>query len=338
MMQTYSDMIEEWKGFISCIALNTNINIHRVFLNYSDGKSISETANPYEPLGAFGAMLFDEKDVWSVQEENAKLSDSPFIDIVKLDGQVLGATSPYTLLFTAPSYRVDDIRYSRGGKFADPLKLGNINDRDLLKLYAYVKNITENFENYRNSFNVLDSKLRPNFEKIIGVLNTWFKEIFAKILTGVENAAANDISGFEAPFNVIFNCSEELYAKAGHISGNSKTFEDGAIAFHPKDLLLPEGSEIARFHFDEGINPKQLPVYLLNAKIKGTDKEIYFALPFTAKGLAVFGDRIGSLFDNNDQEVPTFIEALFDDQCPPKENNLHVTLHLGVDRRKDTTL
>lgn len=332
MMKVYADLLDEWKGFVACIALNTNLQIHRVYLQYSDGKSILETANPYEPLGAFGNMLFEECPIWSALKDGNS-EEVPFIDIVKVNGMVLGGTCPHTLLFTAPSYAVSDSRYSKDGKFSDPIKLGNLTNNDLLKLYAYVKNIKEQFPVYQKSFETpqISDDIRPNFENLITVLNEWYNEIYAKAVAYIDNASANDISGFQAPYDQIFNCSDEIWGKNGMLFSDSAT---GRIAFHPKELLLPAGAEIARFHFEEDIDPSKLPVYLLEARIKSNNSKTYFALPITAKGLRVFGQNLGSLMDKGNQDVPTYIDAEFDDTCSPLEDNLHVTLHLGIDGKK----
>lgn len=332
MMKVYADLIDEWKGFVACIALNTNLQIHRVYLKYSDGKSILETANPYEPLGAFGNMLFEERPIWSALK-NGKSEDSPFIDIVKVNGMVLGGTCPHTLLFTAPSYSVSDTRYSKEGKFSDPIKLGNLTNNDLLKLYAYVKNVKEQFPVYQKSFETseISDAIRPNFENLIAVLSEWYNEIYNKAVAYIDNASANDISGFQAPYDQIFNCSDEIWGKNGMLFSDSAA---GRIAFHPKELLLPAGAEIARFHFEEDVDPAKLPVYLLEARIKSNNSKTYFALPITSKGLSVFGQNLGSLMDKGNQDVPTYIDAEFDDTCSPLEDNLHVTLHLGIDRTK----
>ena len=332
LKKVYEDLIDEWKGFVSCIALNTNLQVHRVYLKYSDDKPLSETANPYEPLGAFGNMLFEEKPIWSALKDGTS-SEVPFIDVIKVNGMVLGGTCPHTLLFTAPYYSVSDTRYSSNGKFSDPIKLGNLSPNDTLKLYAYVKNIKEQFPEYQKCFAIgeIPEEIRPNFENLIAVLNEWYKEIYNKAVANIDNASANDISGFQAPYDRIFNCSDEIWGKNGMLFSE---YAAGRIPFHPKDLLLPAGSEIARFHFDEDVDPSKLPVFLLEARVKGKGKKTYFALPLTSRGLSVFGQNLGALMDKGNQDVPTYMDAEFDDACSPLEDNLFVTLHLGIDGRK----
>jgi hypothetical protein len=68
LMLFYKSLISEWKGFISCLALNyKDITIQRVQLTYTDGLTIGQTENIYEPKGAFGNALFERKPLWCDQ-------------------------------------------------------------------------------------------------------------------------------------------------------------------------------------------------------------------------------------------------------------------------------
>ncbi|MBL0031083.1 MAG: hypothetical protein IPP27_02490 [Bacteroidetes bacterium] len=74
LMLFYKSLISEWKGFISCIALDyKDIQIDRVHLAYSDGKRSSETVYLYEPLRALGNVLFERQPLWCDQSLSNKL-------------------------------------------------------------------------------------------------------------------------------------------------------------------------------------------------------------------------------------------------------------------------
>ncbi len=61
LIEFYKQLIDEWKGLISCIALNQEkITVKRISLTYSDGEPTSSTINMYEPKGSFGNMLLKE--------------------------------------------------------------------------------------------------------------------------------------------------------------------------------------------------------------------------------------------------------------------------------------
>lgn len=133
LINFYNNLVDEWRGFIACIALDySKIKVHRIKLEYSDGKDISETEkNLYEPKGAFGNMLFSRKELWMLQGQSAVNNKVPFIDVIMYGGDreeernVVGAVSPESLLFTSPSYNVKTSHpfvNQKTGKFCDPLK------------------------------------------------------------------------------------------------------------------------------------------------------------------------------------------------------------------------
>ena len=54
----YSILVDEWRGFIACMALDyAQIQVRKIDLSYSNEKRIALTPNVYEPKGAFGNML-----------------------------------------------------------------------------------------------------------------------------------------------------------------------------------------------------------------------------------------------------------------------------------------
>ncbi|MEI7527206.1 MAG: hypothetical protein WCJ95_22850, partial [Mariniphaga sp.] len=126
LMLFYKSLISEWKGFISCLALNyKDFKIERVHLAYSDGKKLMDTANIYEPIGAFGNVLFERNDLWCDQSLANNTDKIPFIDVISFNGSVIGGTSPDSFLFTSVSYKVNG-KYPfvnvKNGKFIDPLQ------------------------------------------------------------------------------------------------------------------------------------------------------------------------------------------------------------------------
>ena len=133
-LQTYyAQLASEWKGLIAAIACDyPNFNVRRVDMQYSDGGSIENASNIYEPKGAFGNMLMVGKTLWCNQVKGDQSSNIPFIDIIKYDGQVVAGTSPDTMVFTSIGYHISD-NFAQDkpwinhytGRFQDPLE-GNI--------------------------------------------------------------------------------------------------------------------------------------------------------------------------------------------------------------------
>ena len=130
----YGSLINEWKGLISCIALNPEkISVKRVELSYQDGHNKSTAKNIYNIPGSLGNILFERKPLWSDLSVDDPM---PFIDIIsytKSDGKkiVIGGTSPDSLFFTSASYNMSGEKssyvnlYKSGdkeiGKFKNPI-------------------------------------------------------------------------------------------------------------------------------------------------------------------------------------------------------------------------
>lgn len=303
----YKSLISEWKGFISCLALNyKDISIQRVQLGYSDGKQIGETDNIYEPKGAFGNALFERANLWCDQSVGNLADKKPFIDIISYKGQVVGGTSPDCFLFTSVSYKVNEqlpFVHARNGRFIDPLK-SDLKPEELYKIYGYANHILGNIEQFRNKFAGLDETIRPDYSHISSSIRGWMDEMVNYQQTknyGKLNLQTPPEVGslFQEPFAKLFNYSTILYGSEGVISTDATS--DSSIAFDPKDLLLPDSTEIVQFDFGKsGMSTKgylnDKPLLLLSAEIKGQPNNYaYFSLPLTPLALNVFGANLDSL-------------------------------------------
>ena len=345
----YAQLASEWRGFIACIALDhQRIEVERVKLAYSDGKDIKETANIYEPKGAFGNMLFDRKILWSDLEAQGPERGIPFIDVIKYDGKVVGATSPDCLLFTSVSYKVQPNKERpfvdfNSGRFIDPLK-NDMVAHQTLSLYAYVRHLSENLDKLAKYYEGVKSPsgtdLQPNYSNLISILEAWLTDI-AKYAEEhgykLDTASIPQVESFQKPFSLVFNYRNQLYGINGTIVTE---YREGAIEFNPKDLMLPSDSEIARLIIQgamkEGVDrTSKLPVYIMPADKKDRNGAVtgtaYFALPLSTLGVSVFGDNIGALVGqaSNGSAIKSKMTAVYFEDS--EYNNLEVKLTLQVE-------
>lgn len=343
----YKDLIDEWKGLIGCLALKPNIiTIKKVELAYSDGKSIKDTYNIYEPKGAFGNMLFEQRDAWCLKKHAQNEVSIPFINIIKIGKQVVGGTSPFTLLFTSPNYFLEqsaDTPFIRNGKFTDPLKSG-LEPNQLLALYAYVDNIIAkcpDFTNYYIPQGEKNSLVNLTVER--DCLTKWKEEI-GKLLEekGIarETASANPVKVFSEPFNIVFNLTFELYGLNGVIY--SKEVE-GSQIFNADDLLLDDKTteviripSLERSYKDDPKAYENFPVTLLKARIEGSNDSAFFVVPLSEKGIEVFGQSLGALIgqEHNNSALKSCLEASYNKDS----NKLSVTLKVATDDGKSKEL
>lgn len=338
LMLFYKSLISEWKGFISCIALNyKDIQIDRVHLVYSDDKKIIDTSNIYEPIGAFGNVLFERKPLWCDQSLANNTDKIPFIDVISFNGNVIGGTSPDSFLFTSVSYKLKEklpFVNINNGKFIDPLQ-DDLKPEQLFAIYGYAKHILNNIDKFRKNFDGLDELLKPDYSNIYGCIQNWMNDMVkyqqGKGYPKLENQTPPEVGSiFKYPFSILFNYSTELYGSEGIISNDSNLA--GGIVFDPKDLLLPDSTEIAQIDFGkEGAETKNYlkakPILLLEAETKGQSNNFaYFTLPLTPLALNVFGSnltafvgldetsnvksRISALYDPNDKDGEKLIVQL----------------------------
>ena len=341
LMLFYKSLIDEWRGLISCIALNyKDLEIERLKLNYSDGKDLIETDNVYEPLGAFGNMLFERAPLWCDQTLASNEKRVPFIDIITYkDSEVLGATSPDSFLFTSVGYKIEDKQpyvNVNNGKLIDPLK-SELTPDQLLVLHAFVQHIVNRINDFRATYSGVESFLAPNYSSLQANLETWMKEMdsYADMKgwpkPSQKPGSAPEVSAFQTPFSILFNHSTELYGLDGVIFSE---FRQGAIQFNPAELLLPDTTEIVQFRFgaDAEKNKNYLakrPLLLLRADVKDSlNNYAYFALPLTPKALNVFGNNLDALTGINDTtDVKSRLTAEYEVDKMGERLNVKLRLH-----------
>ena len=337
LLKFYESLIDEWRGLIACLALDSkNISVERISLSYSDGNDINTTSNLYEPKGAFGNMLFDRKALWTLQGESDNSISHPFIDIISYKGEVLGATSPESIVFTSVKYNLNEKRpwlNVKNNRLSDPLK-SNITPDELKELYGYVAFLEGNVNMFAGYYSKLPAQLRPDSSCLIGAFGRWKKSIESRAEEkgiDLENVGVPSIGLFQEPFDKLFNKSDELYGVEGKITDNGQA--EGVIPFKSKELLLPKTSEIACFNFGNKAaqNPdflKNQPVHVLKAETTGMPGVYhYFALPLSIKGLDIFGDTIEKLLTNT-SDSNNSLSAIYD---PTKlKSNLEISLVLST--------
>lgn len=338
--QYYQSLVDEWRGLIACLALDANaIDVKQISLGYSDGKGIKETANVYEPTGAFGNMLFNSTPKWCLQRTNENEKVYPFVNVIKYEGQVVAGTSPDTLLFTSANYKLSkDKPYVnvKTGKFTDPQK-SNLSSEEWLALYAYVDNIAKQLPKLGQYYTPEGKKSLVDYGNIGQELNSWLDEIKKNILKkgyDLEKATPLPVNAFKMPYSLIFNFSDELYGLNGIIYHTS---EKGAISFNPEALLLDKDAEIARIPLglDYSKNPSklsELSIYVLKANKVGQDGYAFFALPLSEIGVRVFGQNIGVLLGQD--ETGSFIKSQLQASYNEQLNKLEVKLSLITNEDK----
>lgn len=240
----YSQLVDEWKGLIACMALDyAHISVRKIELSYSDGNDVAKTNNVYEPKGAFGNMLLRRRNRWCEQNLTDNQTATPFINVIKYRNTVVGATAPESLLFTSTGYKCEasderpwiDVLT---GKFIDPLK-SSMKPMQVATLHAYVSHILQGLGEAEEYYKSLPAGEGVNYISIRTLLNSWKQEIEERATRdGFELSIGSTppvSAAFGGPFEKLFCHKDILNGVEGVIS---ETEMNGGVEFDPKNLLL----------------------------------------------------------------------------------------------------
>ena len=342
----YAVLLDEWKGLVSSFVLETNttaFHVKRVWLVYSDHDgTLERTDHLYEPRGAFGNSLFNRKQLWEDQNEigDPARNKKPFIDIIYYNGQVVGGTSPESLIFTSPGYKFEGNFRNKvfigenSGKYTDPLNAqGKLSAEELNKLFAYVTKLTQKITPFYTKYSK-SKDLWPH-DKIDQNIGQFLKNWMDKIKEEASNngitldpSAKPEVTCFELePFKTLFNSVNQYYA---NYEGSIFTEEDAGrdddcIAFKLEDLLLnPDISTIAKIDVDD---ISHLPINALEVDFNGN--KLYFTIPLSPLGLRVFQreGKLESLINGKGGANESSLIALYN----ASDNSLNVKLELWKD-------
>lgn len=334
----YTQLVEEWKGLIACMALDyAHISVRKIDLVYSDGKGVATTDNVYEPKGAFGNMLLRRYKRWCDQNLLANQQASPYINVIKYRNKVVGATAPESLLFTSSAYKCEasdecpwiDIAT---GRFIDPLH-STMKPDQIAVLHAYVSHILKGLGETQDYYSNLPKGEGVDYISIRTILANWKDEIARRAAAdGIELSIGSTppvSASFGGPFEKLFCHRDILNGLEGVIS---ETPTVGGVEFDPNNLLLDDTARIAKLDLNIKLDElKSLPILVLSADVKGMQEKAYFALPLSAQGLNVFGKNVAALvgMSGSTSAIKSKLDAKYDPSI--RSGNLEVELTLITD-------
>ena len=332
LIKFYETLVREWQGLVALLTLFPD----RLTVSEPIVLSESTPEKRYNISDALGRVLFEDTDLWCDPTElkNTK-TETPFVQLIHYNGALVGATSPYSLLFAAVDYNNEaifgDIPWFRNGKLDDPLLYGNLDSVRLQKLYLMVKNMEQRLPEYEQLLQTNRDEKEPlKLTALYMFLTEWKERIKQKGKLTTEEGTLDNKLNFVAPFKSLFNVTREIYNKSGLLSFE----ENGGEPVNLQNILLQD-SYI--YGFTEGLggtDPTTAPVYYLSAiDPENPQSNMYFPLPFSVYGLQVFKNRIKELLAAVD-DVTHELRAIF----KPQSYTLLVELYLVVDGRKQTPI
>ncbi len=329
LIDFYGVLRDEWTGIIALIAL------------FPDRVSFSEPIymNPkekglYNISGAFGRMLLDDVDIWTDQIAKQHNPDElPYVQLLRYNGQLIGGTSPFSLVFPAVEYgnlkHASDIPWFRNGKFEDPMKY--LDKDKTQKLYLFLKNINTNFSGYEENVNISrQNNSRLDLSGLKTYLRAWLENIELKENNLQKNGTVAKYSNLAMPYKSLLASVQKVY----QLTTGEFTFDRPSDASLIKaelsdlqNILKDDKKIIGWFESSDRKNPlSKAAVYYL--KINDVrDKENptkYFALPLSMEGIQMFTQQLGILVSHQNQKFDIVGKI-------SEQGNLIVDLTVAID-------
>lgn len=306
LIEFYKMLINEWRGLIALIAL------------YPDRVTFSEpiylnakNKDLYEVTSALGRLLFEDADLWTNQIAKQQNPDElPYVQLLRYNGQLIGATSPFSIIFPAVEYEqlkfIKDVPWYRNNKFEDPTNI-LANDIDKIqKLYLFVKNINNNFQEFENNLNIgrgvinqLDlSGLKKN-------LRTWQLQL-ENNHNLLQNGTVAKYSNLVMPYKSLLTSFQRVYQlNTGEFTFN-RPKDESIIKAELDDLqnILKEDKKIIGWYETSNKNNPLSSSAVYYLKINDLrDRENptkYFTLPLSMQGIHMFTHGLKRLVSHQD--------------------------------------
>lgn len=329
LIEFYSALRDEWKGLLALVALFPD----RV--SFSKPIYMDKNSDLFEMTGGFARMLLDDADFWTDQQNKQINPDElPYIQLVYYNRQVVGGTSPFSIVFPGVDYtklqHVSDIPWFRNGRFEDPMRY--LDKDKLQKLYLFIKNINNNFAEYENNINIGNPTNKLDMSGLKAFLREWQKTIEMKENNLQKNGTVAKYSNLAMPYKVLLDSHQKVY----QLQDGSFTFDEPA----DKSLIKATLSDLQNILKEDRIimgwyesvdykNPlSQAAVYYLQVNdVRDTDHPIkYFALPLSMEGIQMFTQQLARLVSHKDSKFD--IIGKISDQ-----GNLIVDLIVNIDNQ-----
>jgi len=238
LIKFYEALVNEWKGLLALLAI------------YPDRISISQPislandpANLFDISSAFGNMLFEDSDLWC-NPDDLKITkkEDPFIQLIYYKNVLVGATSPYSLLFTGMDYSSfpdsSDVSWYRNGKLSDPIEFGNLNNDQLQKLFLLVSTITAKLPAFEQKLQTnRQGKENVSLSPVYVFVQSWLQEIKQKGYALVTEGVLDAELVFANPYKPLFGIKQDLYLNNGMFSFNA---QHGGMVVDLQKILLQD--------------------------------------------------------------------------------------------------
>lgn len=298
LLNFYEILHGEWRGLLATIALYPDR------IRFSAPVRMNVKGGDYDIASAFGRMLFDDKDVWSDQQELAKNPDAqPFVHLIYYRNQLVGGTSPLTGVFTGVNYSglgetASDISWYRNGKFEDPTRY--LTPQQLQKVYLFIRNLNQNIAQFETMVNSQrNGKKTIALSGFKGLARAWEQELQNKGNDLRQVGPVAQYGSLQQPFAGLFKSYVPVYKKPDF----TFTYVNDGDYERISDIqeLLSSDEYVVGWIEPKTQRPKlsEAPVYYLSFNDIESGDTFYFSVPLSELGIDIFRNKLDTILGYN---------------------------------------
>lgn len=295
LLQVYEGIHAEWRGLIALIALYSDR------ISFSSPVYMDYRGQAYDIAASMGRMLFDERDVWSNQDDlDRNKAARPFLHLIYYNKELIGGTSPKTGVFTGVSYKLGDegrdIAWYRDGKLEDPTKL--LTPDQLNKVYLFVLNLRGNMQAYEAKINSCrGAKPLVDIKGFKSALERWQSDL-ERVSRG-DLRSRGPIASYDEllpPYADLLHSDVPVYLKPDYTFTYIRPDGNCQVIDNVQSLL---GDHKAVLGWVDDSNPRyslrNAPVYYLRVEDPQMGTSYYFTVPLSERALVYFRNSMASL-------------------------------------------
>ncbi|MDR2653175.1 MAG: hypothetical protein LBC68_12850, partial [Prevotellaceae bacterium] len=306
LIDFYRILRDEWKGIIALIAL------YRDWISFSEPIYMNpKDNNLFEISSAFGRMLLDDVDIWTDQQKKRQQNpdELPYVQLLLYNGQVIGGTSPFSIVFPAVDYsnlkQASEIAWYRNGKFEDPTRYLDKDKKQ--KLYLFLKNINGNFAEYEENINLARLNNKLDLSGLKTLLREWQANIERQESNLQRNGTVAKYPNLAMPFKALLDSHQKVY----QLTSGDFTFDRPADASKIKaelsdlqNILKDDGTIVGWYESLDYQQPlSDAAVYYLQVNDVSNNQKKYFSLPLTIEAIQMFGQKIDNLISGSQKNL-----------------------------------
>lgn len=335
--ECYKAYKSEWRGLMAAYVL------HPESFSFSEpiqlvGRDIKSSFGEMSLLNIYGDMLFKEAPLWTLSSQQMKSGENPpCIQILYYTGKdefgrntrvAVGATSPYTMLFTSVNYSLKgeerEIPWiDADGKFYDPTHLedSKISSDDIQRLHSFIHNVSSLLiQNEGDSHNNPDKYYLNHFANVCrnnpdsgldlrsisddirswgAELGRWENELLSRLQVAGRTANTNvpiAVAMPQGPLALLMNNEHTFYIDGKNVFSRPTGLQTPIEISSSEILIDSECIAAWKAVADAERDHAKSPVYYL----KDDSNCYYLALPFTKKALSVFGNAISDIMKGSE--------------------------------------